>query len=294
MVAVPAEARRSVPAQGPRVVSDVPALRAAIAEFRRAGERLALVPTMGALHAGHIALVEAGHRVAERIVVTIFINPRQFSANEDLARYPRDLEGDLKKLAAAGTDLVFAPNVETMYPPGFSTQVSVGGVSQGLCGAIRPHFFGGVATVVTKLFLQAGADFAMFGEKDYQQLLVVRRMAADLDIPTKVIAVPTVREPDGVAMSSRNVYLSPAERRVAPRLHQVLQEIASAARQGKSVPLAIDAGIAALRADGFGPIDYLALCDAESLTPIIRLNGPGRVLGAAWLGATRLIDNVSA
>lgn len=289
-----ASSARAMSAQSPRVVTDVAALRAAVAGFRRAGERVALVPTMGALHDGHIALVEAGHRMAERIVVTIFINPRQFSANEDLARYPRDLDGDLAKLALAGTDLVFAPGIETMYPRGFSTQVTVGGVSDGLCGAMRPHFFGGVATVVAKLFLQAGADFAMFGEKDFQQLLVVRRLAADLDIPTQVIAVPTVREADGLAMSSRNVYLSQDERRVAPRLHQVLQEIARAARAGEVVAQVIDKGIAALKAAGFGPIDYLALCDAESLVPIAHLKGPGRVLGAAWLGSTRLIDNVPA
>jgi pantoate--beta-alanine ligase len=278
----------------PRVVSGIAELREAIAGFRAAGQRVGLVPTMGALHAGHLALVKAARREAERVVVTIFVNPSQFAPNEDLARYPRDLDGDLKKLGSLATDLVFVPDVATIYPKGFNTRVAVAGVSEGLCGAMRPHFFGGVATVVTKLLVQAAADVALFGEKDYQQLLVIKRLAADLDIPTRIVGVPTVREADGLALSSRNAYLSAAERRTAPALHATLLEIAKAARAGNSVGDAIDAGFARLRAAGFGKVDYLALCDAESLMPLARLDGEGRVLGAAWLGSTRLIDNVPA
>ena len=278
----------------PRVVETVEELRKAVAAYRAKGERVAVVPTMGALHDGHLALVEAGRREAERVVVTIFVNPSQFAPSEDFSRYPRDFDGDLAKLAGLNTELVFAPDVRTMYPKGFATRVTVAGVSDGLCGAMRPHFFGGVATVVTKLLNQCGADVAMFGEKDYQQLLVVKRLAADLDIPTRIVGVPTVREADGVAMSSRNVYLSPEQRRAAPRLLETLNAIAAAARAGANVGAAITEGFAALDQAGFGPIDYLALCDAESLMPIVRLNGPGRVLGAAWLGGTRLIDNIPA
>ena len=278
----------------PRVVRSVAALRTAVAGYRAKGERIAVVPTMGALHAGHLALVEAGRREAERIVVTIFVNPSQFAPSEDFSRYPRDFDGDLAKLAGLRTDLVFAPDVGTMYPKGFATRVTVAGVSDGLCGAVRLHFFGGVATIVTKLLNQCAADVAMFGEKDYQQLLVVRRLAADLDIPTRIIGVPTVREPDGVAMSSRNVYLTPQQRRAAPQLHKTLNAIAMTARAGGNVGAAITEGFAALGKAGFGPVDYLALCDAETLMPVARLDRPGRVLGAAWLGGTRLIDNIPA
>ncbi len=278
----------------PRVVHSVVTLRKAVAAFHAKGERVAVVPTMGALHDGHLALVEAGRREAERIVVTIFVNPSQFAPSEDFSRYPRDFDGDLAKLAGLRTDLVFAPDVGTMYPKGFATRVTVSGVSEGLCGAMRPHFFGGVATVVTKLLNQCGADVAMFGEKDYQQLLVVKRLAADLDIPTRITGVPTVREADGVAMSSRNVYLTPEQRRVAPELFATLNRVAAIACAGGNVATAITEGIASLGKAGFGPVDYLALCDAESLVPVVRLDRPGRVLGAAWLGGTRLIDNVPA
>lgn len=284
----------AISAARPRVVETVAELRKAVASFRAKGERVAVVPTMGALHDGHLALVKAGQREAERIVVTIFVNPGQFSPTEDFSRYPRDFDGDLTKLAGVRADLVFAPDVGTMYPKGFSSRVSVAGVSEGLCGAMRPHFFGGVATVVTKLLNQCAADVAMFGEKDYQQLLVVKRLALDLDIPTRIIGVPTVREADGVAMSSRNVYLSAEQRRAAPLLHQTLDTIAAAARAGADIGATITEGIATLRRAGFAPIDYLALCDAETLMPIARLDRPGRVLGAAWLGTTRLIDNVAA
>ncbi|MSO70276.1 MAG: pantoate--beta-alanine ligase [Alphaproteobacteria bacterium] len=278
----------------PHVVHSVADLRKAVGAYRAKGERVAVVPTMGALHDGHLALVEVARREAERVVVTIFVNPSQFAPREDFSRYPRDFDGDLAKLARLQTDLVFAPDVSDMYPKGFATRVNVSGLSEGLCGATRPHFFGGVATVVTKLLNQCAADVAIFGEKDYQQLLVVKRLAADLDIPTRIIGMPTVREADGVALSSRNVYLTPEQRRVAPLLHQTLQAIAKTAHSGGNVGTAIDDGFAALAAAGFAPIDYLALCDAETLVPIARLDGPGRVLGAAWLGSTRLIDNIPA
>jgi len=278
----------------PKIVQTVADLRAAVAAYRAKGERIAVVPTMGALHAGHLALVEAGRRDADRIVVTIFVNPTQFAPSEDFAEYPRTFETDLAKLAPLGVELVFAPNVNTMYPPGFATSVKVSGVSEGLCGAVRPHFFGGFATVVTKLLNQVGADAAMFGEKDYQQLLVVRRLVEDLDIPTRIVAVPTVRESDGVALSSRNAYLTAEQRRVAPLLHRTLARIAEVARNGDNIAVAVTDGFAALREAGFDPIDYLAICDAETLAPITQLDRPARVLGAAWLGETRLIDNIPA
>jgi pantoate--beta-alanine ligase len=278
----------------PPVLDTVAGLRERIARWRRAGKRIALVPTMGALHAGHLALVEAGLREAERVVVTIFVNPRQFAAGEDLAAYPRDLAGDLALLAKAGAHAVFAPGIEIMYPSGFATSITVSGVGLGLCGAMRPHFFGGVATVCAKLFLQVNADVAVFGEKDYQQLLVVRRLISDLDLALRIVAVPTVRAEDGLALSSRNAYLTAEQRRIAPCLFATLAEVAEAARRAEPVAPAIDRGIARLKASGFGRVDYLALCDAETLMPIARLDGPGRVLGAAWLGHTRLIDNLPA
>ncbi|MGD9537962.1 MAG: pantoate--beta-alanine ligase [Alphaproteobacteria bacterium] len=281
-------------AAAPKVVQTVADLRAAVGAYRAEGERIAVVPTMGALHAGHLALVKAGRREADRIVVTIFVNPAQFAPSEDFAEYPRTFESDLAKLTTLGVELVFAPNVNTMYPPGFATSVRVAGLSEGLCGALRPQLFGGVATVVTKLLNQAGADVAMFGEKDYQQLLVVKRMVADLDIPTRIIAVPTVREPDGLAMSSRNAYLTADQRRVAPLLNQTLKRLAETVKRGGDMSAAVNDGFAALRTAGFAPIDYLAVCDAETLAPLERLDRHARVLGAAWLGETRLIDNIPA
>jgi pantoate--beta-alanine ligase len=275
----------------PRLPS-VEALRAFVRECRVAGEKVALVPTMGALHAGHLELVRVARRHAQRVIVSIFVNPTQFGPNEDFTRYPRDTQGDLAKLAEAGADAVFLPTVEVMYPPSFSTTVTVAGVSEGLCGAFRPGHFAGVATVVAKLLLQALPEVALFGEKDYQQLKVIERMARDLDIPVAIVGVATVREADGLAMSSRNAYLTPAERQVAPRLVGVLREIAERLTAGEGAAPLLVAGMAELTAAGFVPVQYLAFCDAETLAPLERADRPGRLLVAAYLGRTRLIDNI--
>jgi pantoate--beta-alanine ligase len=270
----------------------VDALRAFVRDCRAAGDKVALVPTMGALHAGHLELVRMARRHAERVIVSIFVNPTQFGPNEDFTRYPRDAEGDLAKLLDAGADAVFLPPVEAMYPPGFSTTVTVAGLSEGLCGAFRPGHFAGVATVVAKLLLQALPDVALFGEKDYQQLKVIQRMARDLDIPVAIVGVPTVRETDGLALSSRNAYLTPAERQVAPRLIEVLRSIAERLTAGEGAAPLLAAGMAELAAVGFAPVQYLEFRDAETLAPLERADRPGRLLAAAYLGRTRLIDNI--
>ncbi|MFI4986577.1 MAG: pantoate--beta-alanine ligase [Alphaproteobacteria bacterium] len=274
----------------PRSVAD---LRAHMASYRRAGETVALVPTMGAIHDGHLALVRAGRSLCRRVIASIFVNPSQFGPNEDFRNYPRDEAGDLAKLAAAGIDAVFMPTAAAMYPPGFSTTVSVARVSEGLCGDFRPGHFAGVATVVAKLLLQARPDVALFGEKDYQQLQVVKRLVLDLDIPVRIEGVATVREPDGLALSSRNAFLSPAERRTAPHLHQVLVRIAEALAQGASAKALLAEGAAELADAGFAPVQYLELRDAETLAPLARAQRPGRLIAAAYLGRTRLIDNVA-
>ena len=280
----------------PRRVATVVALRAEVARWRAAGDgSVGVVPTMGYLHDGHMALVAAARADCARVIVTIFVNPAQFGPDEDLAIYPRDLEGDLAKLAAAGVDTAFVPDAGEMYPPDFATTVSVAGLADGLCGAARPGHFSGVATVVCKLFLQCGADRAWFGEKDYQQLKVVERMARDLDIPTEVVAAPTVRETDGLAVSSRNVRLTGAQRAVAPALARALSETAAAVAGGGAVADAEARGRAALAAAGFDRIDYLECRDAETLEPVARIapgGAPARVFGAAWLGEVRLIDNL--
>ncbi len=274
------------------VVRTVAALRARIGAWQRAGESVALVPTMGALHAGHLALVARGLALARRSVASIFVNPTQFAPQEDFSRYPRDEAGDAAKLVEARCDLLYAPDLTEMYPEGFSTTVSVGVVAEGLCGRFRPGHFAGVATVVAKLLLQSGADVACFGEKDYQQLQVIRRVARDLDIAVRIEGVPTVREPDGLALSSRNRYLSPQERAVAPALQRVLSATALRIAQGAEIAAALDAGRAELAAAGFTRIDYLEASDAETLAPLALADRPGRLLAAVWLGRTRLIDNV--
>jgi pantoate--beta-alanine ligase len=279
---------------GVAIVRTVEELRRAMQPWRAQGLRTGLVPTMGALHDGHVELVAQGLRRADRIVVTIFVNPAQFGADEDFALYPRDERADTGKLATAGAHLVFAPEPREIYPESFCTTVSVAGPAKaGLEDSFRPHFFDGVTTIVAKLFVQAWCDYAMFGEKDYQQLKVVTRMALDLDIPTKIIAVPTVREPDGLAMSSRNRYLSKEERARAVVIHDVICRVAAAAAVG-SHDAAITEGKMALTAAGFRQIDYVAVRDAETLKDWHPGSGrPARVLAAAWLGATRLIDNVA-
>jgi len=274
------------------VARSVDALRQAVASWRARRERVGLVPTMGAIHAGHLALVHAAHGGCERVVASLFVNPKQFAPTEDFAAYPRSEAADLAAFGTAGVDLVFIPTVDAMYPPGFATSIEVGGVSEGLDGAHRPGHFAGVATVVAKLLLQCLPDAAYFGEKDYQQLMVVRRLARDLDIPVRIEGVATVRETDGLALSSRNAYLSPAERRTAPLLYRVLCDSAAAlAQDPDSVAATLERGITRLRAGGFA-VDYLELRDAADLTPMARLAGPARLLVAARIGRTRLIDNV--
>ncbi len=275
------------------VVRTVAELRRVVGGWHRAGERVALIPTMGALHRGHLALVEHGRGAARRTVASIFVNPAQFGPNEDFSRYPRDEAGDAAKLASAHCDLLYAPDVAEIYPEGFSATVTAGAIAEGQDGRFRPGHFQGVATVVTKLLLQSRADVACFGEKDYQQLLVVRHVARDLDISTRIDGVPTVREPDGLALSSRNVYLTPAERAIAPALHQTLVHAAERIESGAAtIEAATAAGHAALTRAGFSRIDYFEICDAETLAPLTSLARPGRILAAAWLGNTRLIDNV--
>ena len=280
--------------QPPNAVRTVSALRATVSKWRAEGAKIALVPTMGALHAGHLSLVEIAKERADRVVASIFVNPTQFGPSEDFAKYPRDESGDLAKLASAGTDLVYAPDREEMYPSGFETKISVPSLSQDLCGATRPGHFEGVATVVMKLLLQAAPDVAVFGEKDYQQLLVIKRLVKDLDLPVRIVPGPIVREPDGLALSSRNVYLTPEERALAPLLFQTLSEVGDALLAGEEPRAAEAAGKAKLEANGFR-VDYVAARDAETLAPLAGpLRGAARVLGAAHLGRTRLIDNVAA
>jgi pantoate--beta-alanine ligase len=266
---------------------------AALGKFRAARESVALVPTMGALHAGHLALVRRARRRADRVVVSIFVNPTQFAPHEDFASYPRAFEADIAALAAEEVDLVWAPARETMYGPGFATTVVVKGpAAADLEDRFRPHFFGGVATVVAKLFAQCRPDFALFGEKDYQQLKTIERLAADLDLKVKIIGVPTVREKDGLALSSRNVYLSAAERAAAPTLYRTLKESAARIAAGEPIARVMSEGWIAIEAAGFA-VDYFEARHAETLARVENLtDGPLRLLAAGRLGTTRLIDNV--
>jgi pantoate--beta-alanine ligase len=273
-------------------IKTISALRALTGPWRAAGARLAIVPTMGALHAGHLSLVAEAKRRAERVVASIFVNPAQFAPNEDFARYPRDLARDVETLrAAGGVDAVYAPETEEMYPAGFATQIVMDGPAAGLETDYRPHFFTGVATVVAKLFTQARPDFALFGEKDYQQLLVVRRMARDLDLGVEVVGAPIAREADGLALSSRNAYLDAAERAIAGRLNGVLTDVVARTKADVPIPQAEAEGAAALLAAGFRRVDYVAIRDAATLAPLHGLDRPARVLAAAHVGGTRLIDN---
>jgi pantoate--beta-alanine ligase len=275
------------------IVRTIADLRSHITSWRSTGARVGLVPTMGALHDGHLALVKAARAECERVVATIFVNPKQFAPNEDLDAYPRREEADLAMLRSAGIALVFMPGTAEMYPPGFATRVRVAGLTDCLCGAHRPGHFDGVSTVVTKLLIQSLPDVAYFGEKDYQQLVVVRRLARDLDISVRIAGVPTVRDTDGLALSSRNAYLSPEERRVAPALARVLQRMAAAlVVQSAAVANEIARGIADLESAGFA-VEYLEIRDADTLAPVTEtITGPARVFAAAHLGRTRLIDNL--
>ncbi len=277
----------------PRIVRTVAALRHETAKWRGGGLRYAVIPTMGALHDGHLTLVKEGLARADRAIATIFVNPAQFAAHEDLGRYPRDEDGDLKKLGAAGAHLVFAPALEEIYPAGFSTTITLTGPARaGLEDKFRPQFFAGVATVVAKLFIQSAADFAIFGEKDYQQLQVVTRMAKDLDIPIEVVGIPTIREPDGLAMSSRNAYLSETERQQAAAIHRNLSQAAAKIRAGAALQTASRAAHRSLTNLGF-KVDYLTARNAETLAMPASAAEPLRLIAAAWLGKTRLIDNIA-
>ena len=275
------------------IVRTVADLRKHIAVWRKRDERVGLVPTMGALHQGHMALVEAARTECARVVASIFINPKQFAPTEDLGSYPRRELADLEMLQSARADFVFIPAVDEMYPPDFATLVQVDGLTEGLCGAQRAGHFDGVTTVVTKLLIQALPDIAYFGEKDYQQLMVVRRLARDLDLPVRIAGVPTVREPDGLALSSRNVYLSAQERRTAPNLARVLRSVAAAlAIKPGAVARELARGVRELREAGL-EIDYLEIREEETLRPVtVSVAARSRVLAAVRLGNTRLIDNM--
>jgi pantoate--beta-alanine ligase len=276
------------------IVRTVEELRAVIRRWRENGDTIGLVPTMGALHEGHLSLIRRARTRASRAVATLFVNPKQFAPNEDFARYPRDEEGDARKLAGVGCDLLYAPAVEEMYPPGHAVSVSVPGLGDILEGACRPGFFTGVATVVSKLLVQALPDVAVFGEKDYQQLLVVKRLVADLGLPVRIEGAPTVREADGLAMSSRNAYLTAAERAAAPTLHRTLSTVAQRFENGEAPAALAEWAAGEIAAAGFAKVDYVTVRDAATLDAEVSRDKPARVLGAAWLGRTRLIDNVPA
>jgi pantoate--beta-alanine ligase len=276
-----------------QIIRELDALRRAVAALREGGGTIALVPTMGALHEGHMALVREARRLADHVIASIFVNPAQFGANEDLSTYPRREAEDAKMLEAEGCAILWAPDAATMYPGGFASTVSVSGVSDGLCGAARPGHFDGVATVVSKLFNQVRPDSALFGEKDYQQLAVIRRLTADLDLPVRIVGVPTQRDADGLALSSRNLYLSDAERQAARALPRSLVEAAQALREGAPVEQTLRAAREKLAEAGFAGVDYFELRDASTLEPLSLLDKPARILAAARIGHTRLIDNLA-
>ena len=283
-------------AASPKIVRTVAELRAQVAAWKAAGERVALIPTMGALHEGHLSLIQLGQTKAQRTVASVFVNPKQFAPHEDFDSYPRGEARDAELLASVGCNLMFAPNVDEMYAPGFSTTVNLTGVSEPLEGAARPQFFGGVATVVTKLLLQSQADVAIFGEKDYQQLQVIKRVVKDLDIPVEIVGAPTARAEDGLALSSRNAYLSPEERATAVALPNAIKAAAKAVAAGGRIDEAEAAAKTAILAAGLRQVDYVDIREAGDLSRL----GPGpigdargRILVAAWLGKTRLIDNMA-
>lgn len=276
----------------PQIFSDYIPLRQKVQRHQASGQRIGFVPTMGALHEGHLSLVKAAQQTCPVVVVSIFVNPLQFGPSEDFSRYPRTLEADIALLKTVGVDYIYTPTPDSMYPAGFSTNVQVHGVSDGLCGAARPGHFDGVATVVAKLLSQVGATDAYFGEKDYQQLCIIRRMVTDLCLSVFIHPVPTHREADGLAMSSRNRYLSEAERAQAAQLFATLSWAAAEIKQGASVPAILDISMQRLKEAGFSAIDYFELRQEETLTPLAVYASPARLLAAARLGQTRLIDNL--
>jgi pantoate--beta-alanine ligase len=275
-----------------QIIREIIALRQSVAELRAEGGPIAFVPTMGALHAGHMALVSEARRLGGQVVASIFVNPAQFAPGEDLGTYPRREASDAAMLEAAGCALLWAPDAATMYPEGHATSISVGGVSDGLDGQARPGHFDGVAIVVAKLLNQVAPDYALFGEKDYQQLAVIRRLVADLNLPVEIVGVPTQRDADGLALSSRNIYLSDEERLAARALPRALGEAARAIQSGASVEQVLAGARERLAVAGFDLIDYVQLCDARTLAPLSELDRPARILAAARLGRTRLIDNL--
>lgn len=277
---------------GPHISRTIADLRAQVKEWRRQGLSVAMVPTMGALHDGHLSLMREALSRADRCIVSIFVNPTQFAPTEDLDKYPRQLERDLERLAEVGVQLAFTPSPDEVYPEGFATKVVVGGPSAGLETDFRPHFFEGVATVVSKLFLQAAPDCAVFGQKDYQQLCVVRRMCRDLDIPVEIIGAPTVRDAHGLAMSSRNAYLDAGQLAIARQMNVILYSAAAAIAEGADPDKATSGASRALLDAGFRNVDYVAVRESGSLGPW-QPETEGRLLAAAWLGSTRLIDNVA-
>ncbi len=276
-----------------QTVHDQKTLYTMLAAFRAQGHTIALVPTMGALHAGHMALIEIAKQQATKIVGSIFVNPKQFGPNEDFESYPRALEADKKKVSDAGVDVLWVPTPATMYPPGFATNVSMAGLTATLCGRARPGHFDGVATVVTKLFTQIRPDVAVFGEKDWQQLAVIRQLTTDLNLGVKIIGAPIVREADGLAMSSRNAYLTVHQRKVASALPQTLADVVADIKSGTPVTARLVKASASLIAAGFTAVDYIELVDPDTLTLLDKFSGSGRILAATYLGTTRLIDNVA-
>ena len=275
-------------------INTVNDLRMRVRAWKQAGLRVGVVPTMGALHAGHLSLVRAARAQADRVITTVFVNPMQFDNADDLTTYPRTLEADARLLADAGVDVLYAPTAAQMYPPGFATRITVSGVSEGLCGGARPGHFDGVATVVCKLFMQTQADCAFFGEKDFQQVQVIRRMVADLDLPIEIVTCPTMREPDGLALSSRNRRLDAEQRKAALTLPRTLEDCAREIAAGADVAQTLAQATARLAAAGFDPVDYVELRAEADLQPGGRMTPDtrARLLAAAWLGSVRLIDGV--
>lgn len=277
----------------PPIIRDREVLRQTVASWKREGARVGIVPTMGALHAGHLSLVSAARDRTDRVIVTLFVNPRQFNNAADLAAYPRTEEADAALLAPYEIDALYVPGVSEMYPEGFDTTVTVRGFGTGLCDAYRPGHFDGVATVVTKLLTQTGADVGFFGEKDFQQLLLIRRLVRDLDLPVEIVGGATVREADGLALSSRNQRLTPADRAAAPALHAALTNAANALKGGAAAGPILGEAQAAVIAGGFETVEYLELRRSRDLEPVARVEEPCRLLAAAWIGGVRLIDNIA-